>query len=143
MPWNPNFDLFTEAFTETWVVGTYWVIPLILVFITLLIITRDFEKWKILAFPVCVMWTVAGVPISPIILVITAIVCAIEALSIQVIGNKIMAFRKKIKASVLSEEKTTRLKKLTETKTGKEKALRRLLNLKAKEFKLPLSQRKL
>jgi len=79
--------IMTTVFADTIIFNVTWLISLAITFLSLLILTRDANKWKILAFPVMLMWHIAGVPPNFLIYLVSAIVFAIEAMSLQTIGQ--------------------------------------------------------
>lgn len=86
-----GFELLSSAVTDTFVFNISWLISIVFVFFTLLIITRDTNKWKGLAFPVTILWHVVGITPSFLFYILTGIVFIIDALSINTIGNVISA----------------------------------------------------
>lgn len=101
MTYTPDITLVQEMFTYARILGQSWIVPTIITFLTMAIITRDVEKWKILAFPVWAGWWIVGVRANGItsflIFTILAIMFVIELLSTQVIGNWIQPLRRRIK----------------------------------------------
>lgn len=89
--YTPDLSLFQQAFTYTEVYGMNWVIPSILVFLTLIMITRDYNRWKILALPTLLAWKIAGLPTSIVLLIIATIVYVQESLNLEVFGNFLTA----------------------------------------------------
>lgn len=98
MTWTPDLSVFTEAFSQTAVAGWFWAIPLIITFLSMLLITRDVEKWKILFLPVWSGWWIVGVRgntlMEGLIFVAGAVLLVIEMFSTQVLGNFIQTLRK-------------------------------------------------
>lgn len=70
-----------------------WVLSLVATFLTLLIITRDVNKWKELLFPVMTGWYIAGLPPFFLLFIFAAIMYGIETLSIQLIGQVVNAIQ--------------------------------------------------
>jgi hypothetical protein len=89
MVYTPNYSFIESMFQGTWAFGLSWIIPLIIGFLAMAVITRDVEKWKILFFPIQLMLLIIGLPVSPAILLIGAIIFVIEALSTQVLGGMV------------------------------------------------------
>lgn len=75
--------------------GQNWIISIIILFLTLIILTREYEKWKGLALPVSLAWWVGGIKPNMVILLATGVIFVIDALSIQVI-NDFMGISKEI-----------------------------------------------
>lgn len=78
-----GFTMIQTVFQGTRFAGIEWIIPIIVVFISLIIITRDFESWGLLAFPVCLIWNVVGFRIPLIFLIGSALFFAVTVLSLQ------------------------------------------------------------
>jgi len=94
MVYTADFTTIKEAFTNTWALGTEWLIPLALAFVVMAFITRDTDKWKILFFPLIVLERIIGMPVHFILMSAGAILFVIEALSTQVVGNWVSAVKK-------------------------------------------------
>jgi len=86
-----GFEIFSNSFIDTNIFDVSWIISIIFVFLTLLLITRDINKWKIMALPVTIMWHIVGLEPSFIFYMITAIVFVVEAFSIEIVGNVLEA----------------------------------------------------
>jgi hypothetical protein len=84
---SSGFELLTSALADTTIFNISWIISLIFVFFTLLIITRDVNKWKSLAFPVTILWHIVGITPSFLFYILTGMIFVIDALSLQAIGN--------------------------------------------------------
>lgn len=89
--YTPDLTMFQQAFTYTEVYGMNWIIPTILVFLTMIMITRDFNRWKILALPTLLAWKIAGLPTSLVLLIIATILYVQESLNLEVFGNLLTA----------------------------------------------------
>lgn len=87
MAYLPDFSLFEETFTYAYVLGVEWIIPLMITIVGMLIITRDINKWKIMALPMLILTRIAGIPTNIILLMVAGIIFVIEALSTQTVGN--------------------------------------------------------
>lgn len=87
--YTPDFTAIKEALTQTWTLGTEWLIPVALALLVMAVITRDTEKWKILALLLFVIERIIGIPVHFVIMSIAGILFAIEVLSTQVVGNMI------------------------------------------------------
>lgn len=92
--YTPDFTVIKEALTQTWPLGTEWLIPLVIAFLVMAVITRDTDKWKILALPIFVLERIIGIPIHFVLMSIAGIIFVIEALSTQVVGNLIGTVKK-------------------------------------------------
>ena len=55
-----NYSMFTEATNQTQVFGEGFFIPGIVIIFSLALITRDWNKWGSLGFPIAIMWGVMG-----------------------------------------------------------------------------------
>lgn len=90
------YDLIKNSFIHTNIAGAEWIIPLIMIVVSLFIITRDIEEWKTLGFLVSVTLYTAGLRVHILILVGTGIIFAINSLSLTMIGNTIGAVSRSI-----------------------------------------------
>lgn len=79
--------IITSLFGRNEFLSVPWFIPLIVIMVTLPIITRDTSKWKILAFPVSVMYMIAGMDVSLLILLISGFLFVQASLSFQALGQ--------------------------------------------------------
>lgn len=93
---NIEFTLFKESFQNVWIFQLDYVISLILVLLSCLLITRDYQKWKTLAFPLTVGWHVVGINQSLLIYTVLGIMFVIENLSLQLLGNVIKSVSVKV-----------------------------------------------
>ena len=91
---------FEEIIANTNILGIEWIITAMIVFLTLLLITRDPNKWKTLALPVTATWYLCGLETSGVFLIIAAIIFSIESFSIDMIGELLTAKEDPIKASI-------------------------------------------
>lgn len=82
-----GYNVISNVFQNTYIFNTSWIISLIVTSITLMILTRDPEKWKEMWFPVTVLWHIAGITPFILVYVISAVLFVIEGLSIQTIGE--------------------------------------------------------
>lgn len=108
-----DFGVWTEIFTYTYIAGVRWLLPIMLTLIACLLISRDMEKWKIMAFPLLVMQKLMGIDVHFILLSATAILFVIEALSTEFVGNILLA-SKKIVAEGTTQAKRKERKELQE-----------------------------
>jgi len=91
---TPDFSAISELFTETWTLGTEWLIPLAVAIVAMVFITRDVEKWKILMLPMVVAERIIGMPVHFLIMAFAGIMFVVEAMSTQVVGNMMSAVKK-------------------------------------------------
>ena len=82
-----GFDFIKDAFINTNLFGADWIIPLATIFMTLLLITRDYENWKVLAFPVGTAYQIIGLHVGFIILAIAGTIFVISSGSVKVLGS--------------------------------------------------------
>lgn len=85
--YTPDFTAIKEALTQTWTLGTEWLIPLVIAILVMAVLTRDTDKWKILALPIFVLERIIGIPVHFVLMSVAGIIFVIEALSTQVVGN--------------------------------------------------------
>lgn len=97
MTLQDGFGILNSITINTTVFNIEWILSTALIFLTLLIITRDINKWKILAFPTTVMWHIIGIKPSFLMYAITAILFVIEALSLEIIGNLVEGVKGMVK----------------------------------------------
>ncbi len=76
-------DLLQTITVDTLPFGKGYVIPLILLGLTLLAITRDYKRYAQLSLPVMMCWHIAGIPSSAIIYIVASITWLIDATSIH------------------------------------------------------------
>lgn len=98
------YTMLKNSIGNTEVFGLSWILPTILLILILLIITRDINKWKILALPTAVLLKIIGLNISYPVLLATGIIFAVESLSTQTIGSIIDTIRGKKQRTMLVEE---------------------------------------
>ena len=86
MAYNPDFNFLQDIFSETTFMGLQWIIPMVLTFLGIVMITRNIEKWKILLLPMAVTMRIMGVMqntgASILILAIGVILFVIETQSV-------------------------------------------------------------
>ena len=87
MTYTPDFTAIKEAMTQTWSLGAEWVIPIIIGLLVMALITKDIEKWKILALPIFTLQRIMGMPVHFLLMTIAGGLFALEVLSTQTIGN--------------------------------------------------------
>jgi len=94
--YTPDWSYMTDAFKNTYILGSGWILPLIMTFIVIIMITRDINKWKILMFPFLVLWNIIGIPVNLVIMIFAGLVFVIEALSTEMGGNLLTSITEKI-----------------------------------------------
>lgn len=92
-----GLELIKTVIQDTYIFNISWIISAVLTMLTLLIITKDYNKWKTLAFPVMVGWHISGVTPFILLYMFGAIMFAIESLSVQVISGLLSATTKVFK----------------------------------------------
>jgi hypothetical protein len=102
--YTPDFTALTEVFTQTWTIGSQWLIPLVLVFLSMALVTRNIEKWKVLFFPMMVTLRIIGLPVHFLILSAGGILFVVELLSTQLIG-KVLSPLVKATRRIVSDER--------------------------------------
>ena len=127
MVYTPDFSLFESGYGLTRVLAIEWIVPLILTFLAMAFITRDVEKWKILALPMMTLMFIFGLPVSPFLLMLAGLVFVIEIISTQVLGNTIEFLRKRVTKEGRREATVEKMqKRVSQSKTA-EKYLKNLL----------------
>lgn len=81
----------SDAFHGTSFLGAQAVLGAFVILLTLILITRNTNRWKQLLLPVAIGWSVVGLEISIIIYIIGAILMAIDALTPQTMSNVMRA----------------------------------------------------
>ena len=82
-----GFEFVKDAFVDMHWFGAEWVIPLMVIFMSMVLITRDKEEWKVLFFPMCVGWLIAGLRPSYVLVFLGGVVFVVNELSLRVLGN--------------------------------------------------------
>lgn len=90
-----DYTFFTTALRDTIYFNISWLFNLVATGITLLIITKDVERWKTLAFPITVAWHIAGLAPSILVYFATALMFVITNLSMKTIGNIVSTINRK------------------------------------------------
>lgn len=86
MTYTPDFSLLTETFSQISILGATWILPAILVVLSMAFLTRDIEQWKTLAFPMTVMWGFI-MPINLLIYLVTGVIFVLDIINMKVISN--------------------------------------------------------
>lgn len=84
-----GFDLIKNAIINTHILGIDWIISIPIIIITLLIITREYNKWKTLALPVMIGWHIIGIPQSVILYLVSSMLLAVDTMSLTQLGELI------------------------------------------------------
>lgn len=87
-------QLFETFLADTLPFGSELITSSILVMLTLLIITRDRERWGQIALPVVIGWQVAGIRPHIFLYIITAIIFVVTNLSFRTTATIISALKK-------------------------------------------------
>ena len=86
---NMTYGLFTDTFVNTHIAGVSWIAPLLVIIFSLLLITRDFDKWKLLALNVIIGWSIVGLHVSFALWIFAVILFVVEGISLQILGSMI------------------------------------------------------
>lgn len=84
---DAGYEIVTSVFQNTLVFNIEWIISLALLFVSLILITKDYNQWKKLSLPVIVGWYICGITPNYLILVISAMLFVVDTLSIQSLGQ--------------------------------------------------------
>lgn len=85
--YNITTTLWTEMFQQTTILGVDWLFSAGIILIALAVITRNFNSWKVLAFPVSIAIHSVVTPVNMIVLMVTAVLFVIDSLSLEAIGR--------------------------------------------------------
>lgn len=79
-----GYDVISSTFLDTSILGMKWIIPALIIVITMFLITRDMNKFKVLLAPVVATWFVLGMKSNFMLaLIVVALpIFAIEVLSL-------------------------------------------------------------
>ena len=114
-----DWGLFRDAFTNLNIFGVEFIVSLILLMITMMFITREPSKWKVLPFPLLVSFRIIGIEISMAILLLAGFIFLIEALSIQMLGQIVQGITSTVTRGVQTTIGLGRLTKSVGTKRGR------------------------
>ncbi len=120
--WNPAMDAgFTSVntiFDGSTYFGTEWLVPLLVVGVSMLLVTRDVREWKSLALPMCTLWLLIGLDVGILIFATSAIFFAVDVFSTKLLGQvmrvtvdastQLNPFGKKLEREVARARKDTR-----------------------------------
>lgn len=112
MPIQNGTALFFEVVNQTTIFGIDYAIGTILTALTLLLITRDMEKWKVMALPVMIAYQVIGVTQSKPLFLLAGVLFIIEALSIQTVGDIIGAVAPPLKSTIIKLQGKKKAKRM-------------------------------
>lgn len=135
------YSILGNAFENTMVFNIGWIISLAITAISLVLITRNSQKWRILAFPVMLGWHVAGIAPNFIIYLASALMFAIEGISIQTLGDIITIAKRQTMTTITDIQE----KVATGTEWGREKtrqALEKETKIKEIDRAIKLKERK-
>lgn len=96
MPISEGINLLKDTFTNVDIGGFTPFIGITILAIILVLITRDVNKWKLLAFPINIILMQIGIYIPIYVTIITGIIFVITLLSTETIGKTIKATTKAI-----------------------------------------------
>lgn len=108
-----------ESFTHLNILGAGWLITAIVIFLTLLLISRDPKDWEKLTLPVSIGWYMSGLKLPLPIILITGIIWAVSILGDNLIGQILTsrtdpikrvierAQQKKIQKAIMKTPETT------------------------------------
>lgn len=91
------YTFLREGITGIDVFSLGWIIPLIFLFFCMAVITRNTNKWKILALPVTLGLNSIGIKQNLLVFLIGGLVFGVEALSLETIAGMINAVRVRYK----------------------------------------------
>lgn len=115
---SDGFTMLTSALNDTLFFNVSWIISLVFVFFTMLLITRDFQKWKLLALPVTIMWHIVGIRPSILFYIGASIIFAVEAFSLQTLGEVIGTISRTASSLVSTEGAKRKAEKMRKELLG-------------------------
>lgn len=110
-PTTPNTEMFEWIFGNTTIVGTHWILPLILSIVIMAIVTVELQKWKIMLLPTLTTFGAMGLQTSALIYVIASIIFVNETFNIEIIGNAIRGIRSSVSPEMKALKKLAKQKK--------------------------------
>lgn len=117
--WNLSIgkELIGDAFLRTEIGGFTYIVPLMVILLSLFLVTRDMNKWKTLFFPMSIAWYIVGLDVHLLILIVAGLIFAISSISLELISDIIESSAEVIRERRLSRGERTKFKSLiTETK---------------------------
>ena len=114
------WNLFHTTVGETNILGTSLIIPLLIMLLTMLLITRSVGKWKEIALPVMAALTIVGLQYNIVLYSIAALMSAISALIIGGQGEPLKAAKEMLPTKYFKEraERKTKAAKWLQAFTG-------------------------
>lgn len=103
-----GFDFVKSFLVDITIFNIEWIISLVVIFIILILISRDANDWKILALPVTIVTHIMGLTPSFIWYIIATIMFAVELFSTRIIGGLLQVFDKKPRQKSIEEQLFTR-----------------------------------
>ena len=100
--YTPDTSMFEWLFGSTTLIGTHWILPLIVSLIIMAIVTVELQKWKILLLPTLASLGAVGLVTSPVIYIIASIIFVNETFHVEVIGNVIRGVNRSTQKAVRS-----------------------------------------
>jgi len=94
--YTADWSYMTDAFQNTYILGSGWLLPSILTFVIMILITKDINKWKVMALPLMVIWIIIGIKVHLAILILAGIIFVIEALSTEMGGSILESITEKV-----------------------------------------------
>lgn len=126
-----DFTFLKSMVNYTTLADFSWIISITIIFMTLLIITRDHRKWQFLALPVIVGWYIAGLTTSFLIWIPAGILFIIHPLTLETIGEIIgVKQRTSMKSKVQKLFGTDKLKEQQRKEKIKAKAYNEFIRWK-------------
>ena len=89
-----------QSFTHINILGAGWLITAAIIFLTLLLITRDPKTWSKAALPVAIGWHISGLKIPLPVLLIIGILWAVSILGDDIIGQLLSTKTDPVKESI-------------------------------------------
>lgn len=117
MPISTATNYLISVFNNTYFFGSEYIIQIMIILMTIILVTRQKEDWKIIAFPACTLWMIMGLHINFTIFLITIFLFVMESLSLRTIGEAISGIGK------LGDISERAMRTITLSRTPKGKAL--------------------
>lgn len=100
-----GIELFKSAYLDTTIFSVDFILPTIIILLSLLFITREINAWKTLALPVSFAWLTAGVQTTFLFYVVATIIFVIDTMSLQALAGGLSVLRNRL---VTNEDTLTR-----------------------------------
>lgn len=94
---STGLAMFEQIINRSEILGVTWIIPLVIAFVSCVVVTRRAEDWKRVFFPICVGWMAAGLQIHIVPLIIGGVIFVIDTLSMETIGGMMEVFSNRSK----------------------------------------------